>query len=178
MSIVQAGLFGGYTTYCENCGRQLSNPISVTLHIGPICMRKKGVDMGRKTSKDVFGLKWVDMSRWGTRFNYSGYYGHPAHCYIKVCGNVVLCTEAPDNEGTSITNMAEHVAEEVAKAYQIRYDKLVWIEHYLHEGLPDIGETFDLVKFDLTNSFYSDKFAHPTWQHLEREAVERMIGVL
>lgn len=178
MSIVQAGLFGGYTTYCDNCGRQLSNPISVTLHIGPICRRKQGVDMTRKNSGEVFGLKKVDMSKWGLRFDYSGYFGHPAHCYVRVNGNTVLCTEAPDNEGTSITNMAEAVAERVANAYGIRYDKLVWIEHYTHDGLPDIGETFDLVKFDLTNSFYSDKFANPQWTHLEREVVERMMGTL
>jgi hypothetical protein len=96
-------------------------------------------------------------------------------------GNVVVATEAPDNEGTSITNMAESVATQVARTYGIPLDKLIWIEHYVHEG-PDpkpggIPETFALVTFDTLamnrGGNVGEALAHPKWKYLRRdEAVE------
>ena len=44
------------------------------------------------------------------RYDYKGYFGCDCHCTLEIDGNLVICTEDDDNEGTSITNMAEHLA--------------------------------------------------------------------
>lgn len=107
----------------------------------------------------------IDMRRWGQRFDYKGYSGCACHCYIIVNGNAVLCTESPNNEGTSITNLAEQVAFEVARAYQIKLDQLVWIEHYTHgEKYSTLPETFDRVEFDIIGG----KFHNPRWLPMDK----------
>lgn len=164
-------------TVCEKCGRPLRNPISVKVGIGPICrghMRLDGEDMNKKSS--------VDLSAWGSKFAYQGYHGCDSHCLLKVQGNVVIATEAPDNEGTSITNMAEDIATQVCRAHDIPLEKLVWIEHYFHESLPDIGETFDLVTFEISDEpHFGDPdggkhLRHPNWKHLGKEGAEELFG--
>jgi hypothetical protein len=58
---------------------------------------------------------------------------------------VVICSELPSNEGSSITYVPEQIGAEV-----IRYHKLsapVWIEHYPKEATDDASETFELVVF-------------------------------
>jgi hypothetical protein len=59
---------------------------------------------------------------------------------------VVIWSELPTNEGSSITYAAEQLAAEV-----IRYHRLptpiVWIEHYPTEATDGRAETFELVVF-------------------------------
>jgi hypothetical protein len=59
---------------------------------------------------------------------------------------VVICSELPGNEGSSVTYSAHQVAAEV-----IRYHRLgvppVWIEHYPKETTDGRSETFELVVF-------------------------------
>jgi hypothetical protein len=55
---------------------------------------------------------------------------------------VVICSELPSNEGSSVTHSAHQIAAEV-----IRYHKLgvppVWIEHYPKEATDGASETLD-----------------------------------
>ncbi len=57
---------------------------------------------------------------------------------------VVICSELPNNEGSSVTYSANQIAAEV-----IRYHKLalppVWIEHYPKEATDGHSGTFELV---------------------------------
>jgi hypothetical protein len=58
---------------------------------------------------------------------------------------VVICSELPTNEGSSVTYSAGQIAAEV-----IRYHRLpapVWIEHYPTEATDGRAETFELVVF-------------------------------
>ena len=58
---------------------------------------------------------------------------------------VVLCSELPNNEGSSVTYSAHQIAAEV-----IRYHKLpvpVWIEHHPKEATEGTSETVELVVF-------------------------------
>src|SRR5918997_3905454 len=59
---------------------------------------------------------------------------------------VVICSEPPTNEGSSITYVAEQLAAEV-----IRYHRLpaaiVWIEHHPPIATDGDAETFALVDF-------------------------------
>ncbi len=130
-------------------------------------------------------------------FDYKGFFGHLARCYIRIWTGrgqlpVVLATELPDNPGTSITNAAELVAAQVWQ--QLLPDVpearegFDWIERYparpgrhapLHRAMD--GETLDLVTFALgekrdgVQQLAMDRSAHP-WQRISRADVERMIG--
>jgi hypothetical protein len=59
---------------------------------------------------------------------------------------VVICSELPSNEGSSVTYSAHQIAAE-----GIRYHKLskppVWIEHYPKDTTDGTTETFELVVF-------------------------------
>jgi hypothetical protein len=96
---------------------------------------------------------------------------------------VVICSELPINEGSSVTYSAHQIAAEV-----IRYHKLasqpVWIEHYPKEATDGHSETFELVVF----LSYEVKerapylgetrltIGEPVWKTLDRESVEALIG--
>jgi hypothetical protein len=81
--------------------------------------------------------------------HYRGYWSDGGKCRIRIYredGNVlvVVCSQLPDNENTSVSNIAEYLAAEVIKEHDL-HTPLVWIEHYPeHEG--DIGE-YSLVRF-------------------------------
>jgi hypothetical protein len=96
---------------------------------------------------------------------------------------VVICSELPNNEGSSVTYSANQIAAEV-----IRYQKLcsppVWIEHYPKEATDGASETFELVVF----AYYEAKerapylgatrltIGEPAWKMLDRESVEALVG--
>jgi hypothetical protein len=95
---------------------------------------------------------------------------------------VVICSELPNNEGSSVTYSAHQIAVEV-----IRYHRLptpAWIEHYPKETTVGTSETFELVVF----SSYEIRerapclgetritIGEPTWKSLDRLAVEALIG--
>jgi hypothetical protein len=49
-----------------------------------------------------------------------------------------MCSQLPDNDNTSLTNIAEYLAAEVIEGFRLP-TPLVWVEHYPdHEG--EIGE--------------------------------------
>ena len=78
-----------------------------------------------------------------------GYWFDGGRCRIRIYredGQVpaVMCLQLPDNDNTSVTNMAEYLAVEVIEGYRLP-TPLVWVEYYPdHEG--EIGE-YSLVMF-------------------------------
>ena len=121
-------------------------------------------------------------------------YIHPTHrggrCRVRVYlpkeerdAPVVIGSELPNNEGSSVTYSAHQLAAEV-----IRYHKLgvppVRIEHYPKEATDGTSETFELAVF----SSYEVKerapdlgetrltVEEPTWKTLDRESVEALVG--
>jgi hypothetical protein len=96
---------------------------------------------------------------------------------------VVICSELPSNEGSSVTYSAHQKAAEV-----IRYHKLgmppVWIEHYPKEATDGTSETFELVVFSSykvkERALYLGErritVGEPTWKTLDRESVEALVG--
>src|SRR5215218_7879029 len=91
---------------------------------------------------------------------------------------VVICSELPNNAGSSVTYSAHQIAAEV-----IRYNEFalppVWIEHYPKESTGGGAETFELVVF----SSYEVEERAPylgetrariggaTWKRLDRATV-------
>jgi hypothetical protein len=94
------------------------------------------------------------MSRKIERFEFRGFHGCRCVCDLEMIPiadgrTVVIATEREDNSGTSVTNVAEHLASYVCDRFRIDPEKLVWVEHY---GYPDPVNSkrrreFDLVTF-------------------------------
>lgn len=99
---------------------------------------------------------------------------------------VVVATELPGNEGTSITNAAEELAVDVLTSYLLdragQDRPFVWVEHYppLRDGR---GEMFDLVTFEhyhprqqLRAGRWQFLIGPPAWRRLSREQAEALTG--
>jgi hypothetical protein len=88
---------------------------------------------------------------------------------------VVIATELEDNPGTSVTNMAGPLATQVAQAFGLPLETLVWIEHYPDRGFsagkPQCPEVFAQVTFTRTRL----GLRQPRWQHLPKGQVEALI---
>jgi hypothetical protein len=121
-------------------------------------------------------------------------YIHPTpkggRCRIRICppeeehdAPVVICSELPNNEGSSITYLTHQIAAEV-----IRYHKLgvppVWIEHYPKEATDGHTETFELVMFASYEVRKRAPYLGETrltigeriWKSLDRKSVEQFVG--
>jgi hypothetical protein len=96
---------------------------------------------------------------------------------------VVVCSELPNNGGTSVTYAAEQLAAEVIRSHRLP-TPLVWIEHWPKEAMDDEEETFELVVFSTydvadrapylgkTRAWIGDA----TWKPLDRATVEVLVG--
>jgi hypothetical protein len=80
---------------------------------------------------------------------YRGYWSDGGKCRIRIYREdghtpVVNCSQLPDNDNTSVTNMAKYLAAEIVLKHSLP-TPLMWVEHYPeHEG--EIGE-YSLVGF-------------------------------
>jgi hypothetical protein len=95
---------------------------------------------------------------------------------------VVICSELPNNEGSSVTYSAHQIAAEVIRYHNI--SSPVWIEHYPKGATDGTSETFELVVF----SSYEIRerapylgetrltIGEPTCKTLDRETVETLVG--
>jgi hypothetical protein len=96
---------------------------------------------------------------------------------------VVICSELPNNGGTSITYAAEQLAAEVIRSHKLP-TPLVWVEHWPEESTDGGEETFELVAFSSykveerapylgeTRAWIGDA----TWKPLDRTTVEALVG--
>jgi hypothetical protein len=96
---------------------------------------------------------------------------------------VVICSELPNNGGTSITYAAEQLAAEVIRSHKLP-TPLVWVEHWPEESTDGGEETFELVVFSSyevierapylgeTRTWIGDA----TWKPLDRTTVEALVG--
>ena len=95
---------------------------------------------------------------------------------------VVICSELPTNDGTSITYAAEQLAAEVIRYHSLT-PPLVWIEHHAPLFTDGSTEIFDLVAF----SSYGIRERGPylgetrltvgeaTWKRITRGMVEVLV---
>jgi hypothetical protein len=73
--------------------------------------------------------------------NYRGYWSDGGKYRIRIYQEdghapVVICSQLPDNDNTSVTNMAEYLAAEVMEEHALP-TPLSWVEHYPeHRGEP------------------------------------------
>jgi hypothetical protein len=115
---------------------------------------------------------------------YRGYWSEGGKCRIRIYREdgqppVVICSQLPDNDNTSVTNMAEYLAAEVMEEHKLP-TPLVWIEHYPeHKG--KIGE-YSLVRFSsweptevCLGSVWRYRMGSPKWSHLPSDAVDDLL---
>jgi hypothetical protein len=88
------------------------------------------------------------------QFRFRGFHGCQCVCDLEIIPiadgrTVVIATEREDNSGTSVTNVAEHLASFVCDSFGIDPEKLVWIEHYGYPSAlsPQRPREYDLVTF-------------------------------
>ena len=123
-------------------------------------------------------------------YNYKGIGGCDCFCELEIYENLVICTESEENEGTSVTNWAEHLATEVCEKYGIDPEKLIWIERYKDRGEYNrhndtwaYPEDFSLVEFKQkkktewqAGNLITSLFSAPKWRPLEKSVVEELIA--
>jgi hypothetical protein len=116
--------------------------------------------------------------------HYRGYWSEGGKCRIQIYQEVgqapvVICSQLPENDNTSVTNMAEYLAAEVIEGYGLA-TPLTWIEHYPeHEGEP--GE-YSLVRFSTweprevcLGGVWRYRVGSPRWSSLRPEELEILI---
>jgi hypothetical protein len=94
---------------------------------------------------------------------------------------VVIYSQLPDNDNTSVTNMAEYLAAEVIGEHSLAAP-LTCIEHYPeHEG--EIGE-YSLVRFSsweptevCLGIVWRHRIGPPAWSPLRPEEAQAVLGV-
>ena len=116
------------------------------------------------------------------RYEYKGFHNCNSVCGLDIIGDMVICTQLEENTGTSITNMAEHLATMVCEQFAIPLENLIWIECYPAEfyhvrpsdhiqSIGHVAATYDLVTFDLVNDDRSPNssrmFAKPKWTRMK-----------
>ena len=135
-------------------------------------------------------------------FHYEGYRKCESHCLIDIYRFdtsdrvVVVATEADDNPGTSVTNLAEHIATYVCRKHDIKFEELIWIEHYPPRIehypprkdsalMPEPHGSWDLTWFTIdkapiANYWHEPKgtevLIRPRWNHLAVEMKDRLIS--
>lgn len=82
--------------------------------------------------------------------------------------DLIVCSELPENAGTSITNKACQLAQEIVAKYNLNPDKIVWIEHYANPNEP---QDFSLVELSWTGH----KFTRPIWESLTIEQFRQIL---
>ena len=105
-------------------------------------------------------------------YTYKGFHGCDSQCELEIISNLVIATQSHENTGTSITNMAEHLAAMVCHDFHIDPKQLIWIEHYPERGeINPYPESFDLVSFNIDeNGILSE----PRWIRISRAVVEAL----
>ena len=120
---------------------------------------------------------------------YKGWAGVRSRCRIRLYlpyegmdAAAVVCSELPDNPGTSVAAAAEQIAAEIIAGFKLPLP-LVWIEHHPAEVADDRNETFELVVFahydvrnDLRGGVLHKQIGPPTRKPLDRESVEMLVG--
>ena len=112
-------------------------------------------------------------------FEYLGLPPFPSKCRLRAFEEagkrtVVITTELPDNPGTSVTNAAALIAEQVYQWLERPERGITLIEHYEKDGEEAYAEErFALVAFPQREGGH---FADAAWRHIEKSDVEKMIA--
>ncbi len=121
---------------------------------------------------------------------YRGVIGVRSRCRIRLYlpqedrdAAVIICSELPDNPGTSVVDAAEQIAAEIIQHFRLPSPP-VWIEHRLRKDCANgQEEAFDLVIFDhhevkgtLRGGNLHQEIGQPTRKRLDRASIKLLVG--
>ncbi|MBM3436667.1 MAG: hypothetical protein FJY07_10680 [Bacteroidetes bacterium] len=113
-------------------------------------------------------------------FHFKGEWDVPSFCGLKVISKpdktIVITTELYDsNPGTSVTRFAAQLATELISKFNIRHDRLIFIEHNpdRKSNLEFYQEAFDIVEFDWDGV----RFTNPKWKRITKEEAGEIAGI-
>ncbi|MEM2355981.1 MAG: hypothetical protein QXO00_06660 [Candidatus Bathyarchaeia archaeon] len=117
-------------------------------------------------------------------YHYKGFNGCEGICRIRVYEEpnqpyVIIATQLPENEGTSITNFAEHLAAQISLQLEHPERGIRWIEHYPEGSRKSslarslMGETFSEVRFVFDPPLRNLK--DPRWRFLACPHKEKVV---
>jgi hypothetical protein len=90
---------------------------------------------------------------------------------------VVVVSEHPDNPGMSITNAAEYIATQFAKAVNLDPGRCIWIEHYPAEIYRDFYDdlpSYDLITFSWERGRDGWAASAPDWCRVSERWVNEL----
>lgn len=125
------------------------------------------------------------------RYRYRGHWTDGGVCRVRVyeapgATPVLLVTELPENENTSVTNMAEYLAAElIARHFPHRFEDaepVIWVEHY-PQGRGQ-RETYDRVIFAsyvpmpcFSSGVWRVRLGEPMWRPIARDSIAHIVGL-
>lgn len=111
-------------------------------------------------------------------FTFSGLWGMESKCGVKIHEKggkyIVIVTELYlDNPGTSVTQAASLLVEQICSRYELNPEQIVYIEHNpdMNSKLSFYNEEYYKVEFHFENG----KFSSPKYRLLSSEEVDRYI---
>ncbi len=114
-------------------------------------------------------------------FEYPNLGSGTTRCYLQVYYQdgeplVAIATDLLDNDGTSVTNAIERIADVIREQFQVPHEDLMVFEHYQERdhrrGRADYPELFSRVRFHIRGG----RFRRPQWSHVARAELEALIG--
>lgn len=112
-------------------------------------------------------------------FNFKGLWNVDSKCGLRIFDfqdkHVVVVSELyRENPGTSITQAACTLVEQICEAFALNPEKLIYIEHNpdMHSKLSFYDEEFYEVKFDLSDGCFSN----PRYKQLTNERIRSYFG--
>lgn len=96
---------------------------------------------------------------------------YPSCCDIRIYRQSGIVVATDINQGSSVTNSCEIIANEIVHQFNVNPQRMIFIEEY-RPGGPN--HTTDLVQFDFADG---KRFRHPRWRPIPEAEFIRMIQI-
>ena len=126
------------------------------------------------------------------RFEYAGFRGCASWCHLEIWDApgrppVVIVTNPLEDNGTSVTNMAERLAALVCRRFGLEPRALIWIECYERGNDKRVGDEWAISHFsprtkrsEFTRVFFQvspeNTLTDPQWHSFGLAQAEALVG--
>ena len=115
------------------------------------------------------GIKDIDNNKISMECSHLGFWASQSKCSLDIEKKnnkiKVILTEPPDNKGTSITNVYEHLATMIYHQFLFKTSikNIEWFEHYPENKKTNHEETLDRVEM----LWDDERFSNPKWSRIK-----------
>jgi hypothetical protein len=110
--------------------------------------------------------------------HFKGFWNCEAKCGITIdlYNNIVIMTELPDNNGTSVTNLSEEIASYIHNTYlkDELHGSIIWIEHYPTNRWRD-QDQFDTVNYTYNYIERLHIYSTPQWKPVKNDNLRKTL---